>query len=208
MSDLIQLDGAATRTLASRLLAAGDVIAYLTDTFYGLGANPFDERALEKLVHLKGREENKPILVIISDLEIADKFLLPRSDDFHRLAERFWSGQLTIVEKAKPRVMNRLKSSSGAIGLRLPGASEVRRLVRACGGALTGTSANPAGCRPAISAREVAAYFPTGLSLIVDGGDATQTQPSTVVDVSGGQTRLLREGLISRSEIASVVTLH
>lgn len=207
MDRLIQPDSELARALASRLVAAGGVVAYLTDTFYALGANPFDDIALEKIIALKGREENKPILLLISDLEIADQFLLTRSAKFQRLAEQFYPGEITIVERAKPHVLSNLKSVSGGIGLRLPRPTEVRRFVRACGGALSATSANPAGHPPARTARDVASYFPTGLSLIVDGGNATQTQPSTVVDISSGAVRLLREGVVRKGDIAKVIEL-
>jgi L-threonylcarbamoyladenylate synthase len=205
--DLIQPDSVSVRVQAARLIAGGGVIGYLTDTFYALGANPLNKDAIEKISLLKGRDNNKPILIIISDLEIADRFLATRSVNFCRLAERFYPGELTIVETAKPQVLSRLKSASGAIGLRLPRDSMVLDLVRACGGALTATSANPAGLPPATSASEVALYFPTELDLIVNGGNATQIEPSTIVDVSSGRPRLIREGVIKKSELAKVVEL-
>lgn len=196
-----------TREQAAHLVAAGDIVAYLTDTFYALGANPFDSSAIEKVVTLKGRDENKPILVVISDLKVADKFLAKRSANFELLVEQFWPGELTIIERAKSCLHGNLTSASGAIGLRLPKSPEVCRLVRECGGALTATSANPAGRPPAASAHQVASYFPSGLGLIVDGGNAKQTEPSTVVDVSGDTPRLIREGVISRQHLARVIEL-
>ena len=89
--------------------------------------------------------------------------------------------------------------------MRLPGDEEVRALVRACGGALTATSANPAGASPARTAREVANYFPEGLALIVDGGETRAEHPSTVLDVNENSARLIREGVITRRELTETL---
>ena len=88
--------------------------------------------------------------------------------------------------------------------MRLPDDEEVRALVRACGGALTATSANPSGSPPAQTAAEVENYFPAGIDLIIDGGAALITEPSTVVDLSGEQPKLIREGAIKRSELVGL----
>jgi L-threonylcarbamoyladenylate synthase len=194
-------DSDETRARAARIVAAGGVIGFRTDTFYGLGADPFNREALGRINRLKGRDGGKPILVVIADRNEALRFMETGSKLFDAVSERHWPGALTIVVRAKPYVPDELTAGSGTIGLRLPDDEDARALIRACGGALTATSANLAGESPAEIAEEVARSFPAGLDLIIDGGRATGDKPSTVVDLSGERARLIREGAISLSQL-------
>ena len=177
------------------------MIAFRTDTFYGLGADPFNAAAVARIRELKGREDDKPILLLISDVEQIERLLTERSPEFMRLAERFWPGPLTIVGKATTDLPQAITAGTGTVGVRLPADEKVRELVRECGGALTATSANPAGRDPARSAEEVFDYFPEGIDLIVDGGQVTAIEPSTVVDATVSPPRIVREGAIRASDI-------
>ena len=182
------------------MIAAGGVLAFRTDTFYGLGADPFNRGALRRLNDLKGRD-GKPILVVISDESMAERFIANRSQLFAAVARRHWPGALTLVAEAKPKVPEELTAESNTVGLRLPDDEDVRSFVRAAGGALTATSANLAGEPPARTAAEVARSFPSGLDLIVDGGPSRGDKPSTVLALDGDAPRLIREGAVSRSEL-------
>ncbi|HYJ47490.1 MAG TPA: L-threonylcarbamoyladenylate synthase [Pyrinomonadaceae bacterium] len=197
---MIVQDDEEARRRAAQVIAAGGVLAFRTDTFYGLGADPFNAGAVHRISELKGRD-GKPILVVISDTFQADRFILNRSKLFEAVSERHWPGALTLVVSARPEVPEELTAGSGTVGLRLPDNEAVRSFLRDCGGALTATSANLAGEQPARNAAEVARSFPGGLDLIVDGGEYQGDQPSTVLDVSGEQVRLIREGAISRSDL-------
>ncbi|MBC7911559.1 MAG: L-threonylcarbamoyladenylate synthase, partial [Pyrinomonadaceae bacterium] len=150
---------------------------------------------------LKGREDGKPILIIISDAREADRFISDKSHAFQTATEKFWPGALTLVATARANVPDELTAGTKTIGVRLPSDEAVRALVRACGGALTATSANPSGKPPARTALEVANYFSTNIDLIIDGGAATSEQPSTVLDVCGDVPRLIREGVITREQL-------
>jgi L-threonylcarbamoyladenylate synthase len=199
-------DSDETRARAARIVAAGGVIAFRTDTFYGLGADPFNRAAISRINSLKGRDAGKPVLVVISDRAEAERFILENSPLFNSVSERHWPGALTIVVKARAEVPDELTAGSRTIGLRLPDDAEVRALIRACGGALTATSANLAGGPPARNAEEVTNAFPSTLDLIVDGGAATGDKPSTVLDLSRGHVRLVREGAISRSQLQETLS--
>lgn len=181
-------------------MAAGEVFAFRTDTFYGLGADPFNRAAVERVNELKGRE-GKPILVVVSDPEMAARLVAEESEVFKLLAGAFWPGPLTIVAPAAPGLPEGLSAGTGTIGVRLPADEEVRALVRACGGALTATSANPAGLPPARDAREAADYFANTLPLVFDGGPTTSTLPSTVVEATADSARLIREGVVTAEEL-------
>jgi L-threonylcarbamoyladenylate synthase len=190
---------------AAETVTRGGIIAFRTDTFYGLGADPFNRRALQRIKQLKGREATKPILVVISDIDQIKRFIAERSGAFDLLAERFWPGALTLIGKAAPLVPEEVTADTGTIGIRLPGDDKVRALVRSCGGALTATSANPSGAEPARTAEEVASYFGPSVDLIVDGGEAQAELPSTVVDAGGPDPKLIREGAIPWSEIQNAL---
>jgi len=188
-------DDAESRARAARVVASGGLLAFRTDTFYGLGADPFDRDALNELNELKGRD-SKPVLLVISDLPAADRFVRFASPLFKLLAERHWPGPLTLVAEAHAEVPSEVTAGTGTIGVRLPDDEEVRGFVRACGGALTATSANPAGEPPARTAREAARYFQDRLELVIDGGPARSELPSTVIDTTGRTARLIREGAL------------
>jgi len=197
----IRLDNTETRKLAAEIVTNGGLIAFRTDTFYGLGVDPFNANAVARIRRLKGREEGKPILLLISDVADTEGLLQSQSAAFEHFSKRFWPGPLTIVAPAVNELPLDITAETGTVGLRLPDDENVRLLVRACGGSLTATSANPAGCEPAKSASEVQNYFQHRIDLIVDGGEVTVTKPSTVIDILEVPPRVVREGAISRAEL-------
>jgi L-threonylcarbamoyladenylate synthase len=186
---------------APEVIANGGVIAFRTDTFYGLGVDPFNAAAVARLKGIKGREDNKPILLLISDADQVERLIAARSDQFKIAARELWPGPLTIIGTAAAGLPEEITAGTGTVGVRLPAGDSVREFVRACGGVLTATSANPAGREPARSAAEVASYFTNRLDLIVDGGEVSATEPSTVLDVLTSPPRIVRQGAIPRSVI-------
>jgi L-threonylcarbamoyladenylate synthase len=198
---MIRPDNSETRKLAAEIVANGGLIAFRTDTFYGLGVDPFNASAVARIVSLKGRDEGKPILLLISDVRDVDRLLQSKPPLFDRFIHKFWPGPLTMVARAVSALAPEVTAHTGTVGLRLPDEENVRDLVRACGGTLTATSANPSGHEPARSSVEVESYFPNGVDLIIDGGDVTVTKPSTVIDIAEFPPRVIREGAISRVEL-------
>lgn len=201
---MIRRDNDETRRDAANLIAAGGVIAFRTDTFYGLGADPFNATAVQKIRELKGREESKPILLLISDESEVDRFI-QQSDFFKLIARKHWPAPLTLIGSSRPEVPAGLTAGTDTLGVRLPADEEVRAFVRACGGALTATSANVSGQPPARTAGEVVNYFPAGIDLIIDAGKVLATEASTVLDVSSSEVRLVREGGVSRQALKEFV---
>ena len=182
-------------------IKGGGVIAFRTDTFYGLGADPFNRSAVQRIKDLKGREEHKPILVIISTQDQFTRFISERSPIFDLLAEKFWPGPLTLIGRAADSLPEDLTAGTKTVGVRLPDDDRVRTLVQACGGALTATSANPAHQRPAKTAADVDKYFGDGVDLIIDDGESKTDRPSTVIDATSNRAVLIREGVIAWNEI-------
>jgi len=191
---------------AAKIISDGGVIAFRTDTFYGLGADPFNATAVARIRELKGREENKPILLLLSDASVADRFIADRSQAFEDVARKFWPGPLTIVGVAVANLPPEITAGTGTVGVRVPADESVRELVRECGGALTATSANPSGKEPARSAEEVKEYFGDLVDLVIDEGEVTATEPSTVLDVTTSPLRLVREGAIKATDLHGMMT--
>jgi L-threonylcarbamoyladenylate synthase len=198
-------DNDATRKLAAEIVLNGGLIAFKTDTFYGLGTDPLNRLAVERLRTIKGRDEGKPILLLIADIRDVHPLVSAKPPLFELLSKQFWPGPLTIVLPANVDLPDDVTAGTDSVGLRLPDDAQVRALVRACGGRLTATSANPSGREPATSAVQVQEYFSSGIDLIIDGGKVTATSPSTVVDITRDSPRIIREGVVSRTELEAIL---
>lgn len=180
---------------AVRVLKSGGIVAYPTETFYALGANANDERALKKIYELKGRSPRNPLSVIIGGrkaLKLLAKKIPPESK---RLMEKFWPGPLTIVFESSRKVSKVLTSETGKIAVRIPGGKIALLIAKKTGFPVTSTSANPSGRAPARECKKVIEYFGDSIDLVLDGGRTPGGRPSTIVDVSG-PLRIIREGAI------------
>ena len=202
---MIRSNSETARLEAARIIATGGLIAFRTDTFYGLGADPFNPAALQKIKNLKGREENKPILVLISDMDQLALFIGEQTSLFDLIAGKHWPGPLTLIGVARPELPTELTAGTNSIGVRLPDDEGVRALVRVCGGSLTATSANISAQPPARTANEVENYFAKSVDLIINAGEVSATEPSTVLDLTGDEPRVVREGAVSREELAEII---
>jgi len=188
-------------TLAAAELPRGGIVAFPTETFYGLAVNPFVAGSLAKLFALKQRSPEKPLLVLIdTPARLADLVReVPKS--YRVLMAKFWPGPLTLIFPARPGLPEGLCDGRGTIGIRLSSHSLACRLAAAAGGVITGTSANPGGAPAALSAEEVRALFPAGSVAILDGGVAPGGLGSTIVAEDGGVLRLIRSGVIPFSKV-------
>lgn len=180
---------------------AGGVIAYPTESFYGLGVDPYNEAAVEKLFEIKGRPADKPIPLIVSDMQMVEKVASHLSPAARGVMERYWPGPLTIIVEAKKGLPEKLTAGTNSIALRIPGSETARRLVETIGAPLTTTSANPTNMMPATTAEMVKGYLGYTLDLIIDGGALPGKMPSTIIDLTGGEPELVREGLMPFSDL-------
>ena len=170
----------------------GGVIGYPTETAYGLGADVLHRGARERIFAIKGRDRDKALPVIVSDLDQLAFLCRPIPARVGALAKRFWPGPLTLVIPVRRELQDDLDGASVAV--RVSGLALARELARVSGCCLTATSANRSGGVPARSARDVWTTFGSELDLILDGGDVAGLRPSTIVDLMGEEPRLLREG--------------
>ena len=178
------------------LLRDGGIIAFPTDTAYGLGCDPFNERAVDRLFRLKGRPETKPILLVIDSIAMAESISRP-SEMFEAVAKKFWPGPLTIVVEAKSAVPANVTAGTGTIGLRWPVAPVAIHLLQRFGKPITATSANRTGQPSAITPDEIGLQFGDRLDALVDGGLLPVRGGSTLLDITADPPVLLREGPVS-----------
>ncbi|NLI30772.1 MAG: threonylcarbamoyl-AMP synthase [Nitrospiraceae bacterium] len=186
------------------VLNAGGIAAYPTETFYGLGARFDRADAVDRIYVLKHRPPDKALPVIIADRE--QLFLLAASvpATAEILIDRFWPGPLTLILPALPGLTNGIVHEQ-KIAVRIPGPSFAFDLVNAAGFPITSTSANPSGQPPAATAGMIREYFPHGIDLLIDGGTAASSLPSTIVDLCGDSPRILREGAIPPASLFSAL---
>ena len=209
----VDLNTEAVFANARTVLLAGGVVAYPTDTFYGLGVDPFNQEAVNRIFELKGREKNKPLILLISSrvqLETMVKEITPAHS---ALIHKFWPGPLTLLFKPGSVISENVSAGSNRIVIRQPGNTMTRNLISALGQPITAPSANLAGESPPITAKQVQQSFGNRVDLIIDGGTCQGGKPSTVVDAVETPVRLVRHGAIAFSEIEMALrdiakTLH
>jgi L-threonylcarbamoyladenylate synthase len=186
---------------AVRLILRGRVVAFPTDTFYGLGADPFNLAAVSEIFRIKRRTADRPIPLLVDSVEQAVDLALNPPPLFFKLAERFWPGALTLVVPASRQIPLKVTANTGKVGLRWPLAPFVVALIAAAGRPLTGTSANLSDMESCSTADEVDCQIGDVLPLIIDGGLTRGGLASTVVEITGDTGRILRQGGVPESEL-------
>lgn len=190
---------------AAEVLRGGGVVAFPTETFYGLAVDPFNNEALERLFRLKERSRAKPVLVLIDKIESLGRLVQVTPEQYHALIAGFWPGPLTLVFAGLTRLPALLTDSRGTVGVRLSSHPLARRLAKAFSGAITGTSANPSGLPPAVTPAQVQELFPVGIDHIIDGGQVPGGAGSTIIGVEGDGLQLIRDGSISYEDISGAI---
>jgi L-threonylcarbamoyladenylate synthase len=188
------------------IVRRGGIVAIPTETFYGLGVNPFDEEAVDRLLRVKGRGDGKPILVLIGSLEQLPCVTRIVSPVARILIDAFWPGPLTLLFPALPSLPDNLTAGTGMVGVRLSSCEPLVELLRRIG-PLTGTSANRTGRPPAQTARMVEEELGHDVDAIIDAGSTAGGLPSTVIDVRQ-PIRVIREGAVTRQMIQNVLQTH
>lgn len=180
-------------------LRQGKLVAFPTETFYGLGANAMDPEAVARVFRVKGRSESKPLLILVDSERMAESLAREVSDGARRLVAAYWPGPLTLVFRASRELPPALGAGTGTVGMRMPGHPVALALVRAAGFPVTAPSANPSGEEPPTTAGAVRRFFEGKVDLILDGGPTTGGRPSTVLDLSVSPPRLIRHGAVELS---------
>ena len=184
-------------TQAASLLRAGGIVAYSTETYYGLGVDPFNDKALARLFQVKNRPAVKPVLVLVADRDQVGLLASEISPIARLLMDSFWPGPLTLVLPARTDLSPLLTGGTGTVGIRLSPHPLATALLHAFAAPLTATSANRSGQDPAVTAGEVRAAFGSEVGLILDGGPTPGRMGSTLVGVHGSRVTCIREGRVS-----------
>jgi L-threonylcarbamoyladenylate synthase len=181
---------------AGRVLSSGGIVAYPTDTLYGLGVDPRNAAAVQALFGLKGRAGVLALPLVAGSVAQAEALgvFTPLA---RRIASRFWPGPLTLVVAASAPLAPGVAAADGSIAVRVPDQAIARALATAFGSPITATSANRSGQPPAVTAGEVEAALGDALDLVLDGGAVPGGNPSTIVDASGSAPRLVRAGAVA-----------
>jgi L-threonylcarbamoyladenylate synthase len=186
-------------------LLGGAVVVYPTETFYALGVAAFSKKGVERIYRLKERDRSKPLSVVASDLDMVGEIMASPPPEFMVLAAEFWPGPLTLVVRASPGVPEFLLGPGRTVAVRIPPPAWLRALVRETGEPVTATSANLSGKREISEPAEAAALFNGKVDLIVDGGPTPGGPPSTIVDLTEGAPRILREGKVPADRIRALL---
>jgi L-threonylcarbamoyladenylate synthase len=187
---------------AAEILTAGGVIAYPTETFYGLGANAACEKAIERIYAIKGRKFHNPISVIIDKEDKLQELVQEVPENAQKLIKIFWPGPLTIIFNASGRIPSILTAGTGKIGVRISSHIDAGLIAQKLGRPLTATSANQSGAPECSSAEEVLRQIGNKIDAIVDSGITAGGKGSTIIDVTAHPPQILREGVIERLAIS------
>jgi L-threonylcarbamoyladenylate synthase len=190
---------------AAAIVARGGVIAYPTETFYGLGADATNEQAVKKIYKIKGRNFINPLSIIIGRTENLYPLVQNVSSAAQKLIQAFWPGALTIIFKASDGVLPVLTAGTGKIGVRVSGSNAAQVIAQKLGHPLTATSANLSGKPECSRASEVAKQIGNKIDAIVDFGPTIGDKVSTIIDVTCDPPEILREGTITRQSIENIL---
>ncbi len=187
------------------VLDSGGVIAFPTDTFYGLGADPFNPEAISKIFRIKQRPADKPLLVLIHSVDQLNSLTEEITPLVKYLMGNFWPGSLTLLFKAAPGLPGELTAGTGKVGIRLPAHLFTVQLLERLGRPLTAPSANISGQREPKAIWELANTLGEELDLLVDGGLTPGGQPSTILDATLDPPTLVREGAVSQKDLKLIL---
>lgn len=186
---------------AADILKNGGIVAFPTDTVYGLGAVCTDDSAVRKLFDAKGRDEGKPLSILVSDISEVGLLASEVPEKAKRLMEKYWPGALTVILKKRPEISERISAGKDTIGIRMPDLPAAVQLIRKAGHPLAAPSANTSGKRSSVTADDVKEDLYGKVEMILDGGECPVGFSSTVVDLTGEEPVILREGAVTKTMI-------
>lgn len=202
-----KIDNKVVREVADAI-RRGEVVVLRTDTVYGMGANAFDEKACERVYEIKQRPKRKPLVVLVADIPMLEDVVEGVGLVERRLIEKFWPGALTILLKKKHGVLAEIVASDTEyIGFRLLGEGTARELIKRAGVPVVAPSANLSGSPTGIKMEQIRKELGGKVDYIIDEGDVEDEMTSTIVQVENEEVVIIREGRISREEIAKVAPL-
>jgi L-threonylcarbamoyladenylate synthase len=190
---------------AAGLIRSGELVAFPTETVYGLGANALDAAAIDKIYAAKGRPATSPLIVHVSSIEMAQELVRQWPEQADRLARKFWPGPLTLVLPKQPHVPDRLTAGLDTVGVRMPANPIAQALIREAGVPIAAPSANRFTELSPTTAQHVREALGNRVAMVLDGGPSSVGIESTVLSLVGGDAVLLRPGMITRREMETII---
>ena len=204
-TQLLRTDRPSDIALAAELIRDGKLVAIPTETVYGLGANGLNEEAVLHIFEAKGRPQDNPLILHISEPKELEKYCHDIPAQAWLLAERFWPGPLTIVLPVRDVVPKRTTANLDTVAIRCPKTEATRELIRLAGVPVAAPSANRSGKPSTTTAQHVLHDMDGRIDAILDGGACEVGVESTIVDLTGERPRLLRPGKVTPEELAAVL---
>lgn len=190
---------------AAEILKKGQLVAFPTETVYGIGADALDINAVDKIYKAKGRPSDNPLIVHVADKEDVERYALDISDTAKRLMDKFWPGPLTLIFRKKNIIPDRITGGLSTVAIRMPSHVIARNIIRASGLPIAAPSANVSGKPSPTKAEHVINDLSGKVDMIVDGGFCTIGLESTVVDVSENIPTILRPGGVTKEMLEDVI---
>lgn len=187
--------------VAAQFILDGEVVAYPTETIYGLGADLFSRKAIKRIYDLKARDYGLPVAILVANIAMLRELVIKIPERIETLMRRFWPGPLTMLFEVNERFPKSLVTNTGKVGVRISSHPIASALVTKVGRPITTTSANRSGWPPSLHVKHIQNFFGDKLSCIMDGGECEPSRGSTVVDVTDESMRIIREGAISAEEV-------
>jgi len=190
---------------AARIVKNGGLVVYPTDTVYGLGCNPFNDSAIERVFKVKGERKQKPLPILASDITFIEK-IAHIDERARKIAEKHWPGPLTLVVPRKPALPSIVTCSLPSVGVRIPNHKVAIQLICLCNGLLVGTSANKTGEKPPKTPQEATKQLGDKVDIVLNGGPTPLNQESTIIDLTQKKPKTLREGPIKLDTILNTIS--
>lgn len=190
---------------AGECIASGGIVAFPTETVYGLGGNGLDAFVVARIFEVKGRPADNPTILHVESVEILSSVAVDIPDVVFQLADRFWPGPLTVIVKRGPRVPSEVSAGLDTVAVRVPGHMLALKMIEVAGCPVAAPSANLSGRPSPTSARHVIAELGDRIDAVLDGGDCDRGIESTVLDLSAGRAKILRPGFVTDRELSEVL---
>ena len=190
---------------AAELIKQGKTVVFPTETVYGIGTNGLDENAVKRLFEVKQRPLNKPISLLVSNMEMVNLIAKDITETEYKIMEKFFPGPLTIILKKQEIVPDIVTAGQDTVGVRMPSGGIARKLVEMAGVPIAAPSANISGEPSGTNLQNIKQHFNENVDFYIDGGESELGLASTIVQVIDGKPQILRQGSITLEQINEIL---
>ncbi len=189
-------------------LKNGGIVIFPTDTVYGIGTNAFCKQSVKKIYQIKNRPNEKPLSILVSSKEEIDKYAIIENDIEKRIIEKFMPGAITIILKRKKGVLDYIAPGTDTIGIRIPDNDIILQILKNVNFPIVAPSANISGCPSGTQLSDILNDFKNKVNICIDGGKCKISQSSTIIQVVNNNVEILRQGIISQSDLNKVIDVR